>query len=149
MYPKYIRLLVNLERLDVPNLLCVLVDATVTAEETHAGHAGDGLGDPLLLVLVRLVDEVVRLNVAVEVVRDEVVVAVVADGRDEGLEVGRRAKGALLNRREDLGKVLVDRVGAVGVCMAEILDILGQVAKEEDVALANLAGDFNLIWYQH
>jgi hypothetical protein len=34
---------------------------------------------------------------------------------------------------------------AVVVCVAKILNILGEVAKEEDVVLANLAGDFDLI----
>jgi hypothetical protein len=34
---------------------------------------------------------------------------------------------------------------AVVMCVAEILDILGEVAKEEDVVLANLTCDFDLI----
>lgn len=33
---------------------------------------------------------------------------------------------------------------AVRVCVAEILNILSEVAEEEDVVLADFAGDFNL-----
>lgn len=134
----------RLERLNVPDTLRVFVNAAVGAEETHAGDALDRLADPLLLVLVSLVNERVRLDVAVEVVRDEVVVAVVADGRDEGGKVRRVAESALLDLGEDLGEVWVDVVRAVGVRVTEIFNVLGEVAEEEDVVLANLAGDFNL-----
>lgn len=51
------------QRLNVPDRLRIFIDAAVTGEEAHAGDAGDGLGEPLFLVAVRLVDEVVGLAV--------------------------------------------------------------------------------------
>lgn len=77
------------EGLNVPDLISVLVDAAVAAEESHPGNARDGLGDPFFLVLVRCIHQRVGLVVAVEVVRYEVVVTVVTDRRDQGPEVVR------------------------------------------------------------
>lgn len=68
----------------------------------------------------------------------------VADSRDHGQEIVGLAKCTALNRLEDLGQVRIDCVRAVRVRMAEILDILSEVAEEEDVVLANLTGDLNL-----
>lgn len=62
----------------------ILIDAPVRAKEAHARYAGDGLGQPLILVLVCLINCCVCFNVAVEVVGDQVVVAVVTDSRDHG-----------------------------------------------------------------
>ena len=138
------RVLLRLERLNVPDLLGVLVDAPVRAEEAHARHARDRLGDPLLLVAVRLVHERLRLNVAVEVVRHQVEITVVSNRRDHGREVLHVAKRALLNRLKHLGQIRVYTMRTVRVRVAEVLDVLGQVAKEEDVVLANLTRDFNL-----
>lgn len=128
----------------VLTLLGILVDASVRAEEAHARNARDRLGQPLILVFVRLVNGCMCLNVAVEVVRDKVVVAMVADSRDHGQEVVGLAECAALNSFEDLGKVRVDGVRAVCVRVAKILNILGEIAKEENVVLANLTGDLNL-----
>ena len=138
------RALVWVQRLHVPDALRILVDAPVTAEEPHAGHAGDALAEPLVLVLVGLVHQRLCLDVAVEVVGHQVVVAVVLDRRGESAECIRIPECALLDLFEDPRKVRVQRVAAVVVCVPEILDILGQVAKEEDVVLSNLTGDFNL-----
>jgi hypothetical protein len=139
-----VRLRLLLYRLYIPDALRILVNAAVGAEEAHPGDAGDGLGDPLLLVLVRLVDQRVRLDVAVEVVRHQVVVAVVADRGDQTGKVLRVAEGPLLDGLEDLGKVGVDVVRAIRVRVAEVLDIFGQVAKEENVVLTNFTRDLDL-----
>ncbi len=132
------------QRLDIPDALGILVDATVAAEEPHAGDAGDALGDPLVLVTVSIVDQSVGLDVAVEIVRHQVVVAVVADGRDHAGEVVRVTERALLDGLEHLQQVGVYRVLAVRVAVAEVFDVLGQVAEQENVVLANLTSDLDL-----
>lgn len=52
----------------VLTLLGILVDAPVRAKEAHARYARNGLGQPLVLVLVRLINGCMCLNVAVEVI---------------------------------------------------------------------------------
>ena len=130
--------------LSVPDTLSVLVNATITAEEAHSCNRGDAFGNPLVLVAIGLVDELVRLDVAVEVVRHEVVITVVAHGSHHGAKVLRVAKCALLNFLEYLFKVRVDGVGAVCVRMAEILNIFSQVSKQEDVAFSDFTGNLDL-----
>lgn len=132
------------QRLDIPNTLRILVNATITAEEAHTSHTGDALGEPLILVLVGFVNEGLGLVVAVEVVRDEVVVAVVFDGSDESTECTSVTESAFLDLLEDGAEVWVESVRAVVVCVAEILDIFGQVTEEEDVVLSDFTSDFNL-----
>ena len=85
-----------------------------------------------------------RLDVAVEVVGDEVVVALVDDGVAQGAEAVRVAEAASLDGVEDVGEVRVQFEGAVVVGVAEVLDVLGQVAEEEDVGLADFAGDLDV-----
>jgi hypothetical protein len=45
---------------------------------------------------------------------------------------------------EDLFELFVQLVVAVHVGVAELVDVFAQVAEEEDVVLADLAGDFDL-----
>lgn len=142
--PSRIGLLLGREGLDVPDHLCVLVDAAVAAEEAHAGDGGDALCQPVLLVAVGVVDELLGLDVRGEVVRDEVVVAVVDDAVDERAEAARVAEGAGLDRLEHGRQLRVKLVASVKVGVAQLVDVLGKVAEEEDVVLANLAGDFDL-----
>lgn len=86
-----------------------------------------------------------RLDVAVEIVADQVIVAVVADGADEGGELVGVAEGVGLDGLEDFGQIRVDGVGAIVVCVAQVLDVFGQVAEEEDVVFVDFAGDFDLL----
>lgn len=132
------------QRLNVPDALRILVDAAVRAEEAHSRHTLDALGDPALLVAVGLVNELLRLDIAVEIIRHEVEVAMVADGRDHAHEVVGLTEGALLDGLEHLDEVGVDGVSAVGVVVANVLDVLGKVTEQEDVLLADFAGDFDL-----
>jgi hypothetical protein len=53
-------------------------------------------------------------------------------------------KGALLDFFENVGEIRVQRMCAVGVSMAEVLDIFGKVTKEKDVVLTDFTSDFNL-----
>lgn len=52
----------------VPNLLRILLDAAIRAEEAHPRHSCDRLREPLVLVLVRPIDKLLRVDVALEVV---------------------------------------------------------------------------------
>lgn len=45
---------------------------------------------------------------------------------------------------KDFGEVRVELEVAIVVGVAEILDVFCQIAKEEDVGFANLAGNFDL-----
>jgi hypothetical protein len=56
------------KRLHVPNALRILVNAPITAEETHSRDTGDTLTNPLILVLVRLVNQRLGLIIAVEII---------------------------------------------------------------------------------
>lgn len=84
------------------------------------------------------------LDVAIEIIAHEVVIAVVDDGIAEGGEAARVAEHVALDGVEDFLEVRVELEGAVGVGVAEVFDVFGEVAEEEDVVFANLAGDFNL-----
>ena len=134
----------RLHRLHVPDHLRILVNAPIAAEEAHARHARDALGHPLVLILVRRVDQLVRLAVAVEVVRHEVVVAVVDDAVDEGGELAGVAEAAGLDGVKDFAQPVVQLVFAVKMVVAEVFDVFGKVAEEEDVGVANFASDFDL-----
>ena len=84
------------------------------------------------------------LDVAVEVVADEVVVAVVDDGVAEGREVASVTEHVAFDGVKHLLEIRVEFEVAVGMGMAKVLYVLCKIAKEEDVVLANLTGDFNL-----
>jgi hypothetical protein len=86
----------------------------------------------------------VCLEIALEVIRDQVVIAMISDCRDHAGEVLCIPEGALLDGFEHLDKFRVKGMLAIVVCVAEILDVLGKVSKEEDVVLTNLTGDFDL-----
>ena len=84
-------------------------------------------------------------EVALEVVRNEVVVAMFSDAVDESGEWSLVAERATLNGVEDLLQLRVDLVLAVEVRVAEIFNVLGQISEKEDVLVACLTRDFNLI----
>jgi len=68
----------------------------------------------------------------------------VADSGDQRAKVPRLSERALLNLIEYLDEIRVECVCAIRVRVAEVLDILREVAEEEDVVLSNLARNFNL-----
>ena len=63
---------------------------------------------------------------------------------DKGRESTLVAKHAAADNLKDLGKICVNAVLPKAVRMPQVFHIFGQVAKEEDVALTDLTGDFNL-----
>lgn len=130
--------------LHVPDALRIFVDAAVAAEEAHTGYRGDRLLDPLLLVAVGIIYQVMRLDIAVEIIRHQIVIAVVADSRNHGAKVVRSAESALLNLLEDLLKVTVDGVGSISVRVTQVFDILGQGTEQENVVLTNFTSNLNL-----
>ena len=132
------------ERLDVPDHVRVLLDTPVTAEEAHPADAGDALFEPGILVLVRLVHERMRLDVAVEVVGHEVVVALVDDGVAQRAEAVRITEFATLDGIENFGEVRVELEVAIGVGVTEVFDVLGEVTEEKDVGLADFASDLDV-----
>lgn len=77
------------------------------------------------MVLVRGVDQIMRLQVALEVVRDEVEVAMFGDAADEGRKRACVAELAVLNCTEDLLQPRVDLMLAIEVCVAKVFNVLG------------------------
>ena len=69
----------------------------------------------------------------------------VDDGVAEGSEAVGVAKGVGLDGVEDFGEVGVEGEGTVVVGVAEVFDVFGQVAEEEDVGFADLACDLDLL----
>lgn len=96
------------------------------------------------MVLVCLVDQVLRLDVARKVVRDEVVVAVVNDTIDQRRECIGVAELATTDRVKNTLQGGVELEARIAMCMAEVLHVLGQIAEQEDILLAYLTSDFNL-----
>lgn len=85
-----------------------------------------------------------RLNVAIEVIGNQVVVAMVHDAIDESAECICVTEHAVLDGVEHILKVGVELELGVEVGVAEILDIFREVAKQEDVLLANLSCDLDV-----
>jgi len=48
--------LLRRERFHIPNHLCILIDTSIAAKESHSRHTQNRLSNPLILVLVRLVN---------------------------------------------------------------------------------------------
>jgi hypothetical protein len=132
------------QRLHVPDTLRILVDATITAEESHSSNANNSLANPLILVLIGLVDQCLSRDIGFKVVGDEVVVTMILDCANQGTERTRVAKCTLFYLVKDLGKVGINGMAAIIVSMTKILNILSEISEQEDVFLANFTSDFDL-----
>ena len=132
------------QRLHVPDHVRILLNTPIGAKEPHPAHASNALANPLLLVLIRLIHELLRLAIRCKVVADKVIVAVIDDGVAEGGEAVGFAEGVGFDCVEDFGEVGVEGEGAVVVGVAEVFDVFGEVAEEENVGFADFAGDFDL-----
>lgn len=137
-------LVLNNQRLDIPDTISVLISDAIHREESHARDRENGLGQPLILIQEGLVDHRVRGDVGVEVIRDEVVVAVLIDGANERREVRAVAEHVVSDCLEDTLQIRVQLEVAVEVAVTQILDVFGEIAEEEDVLLADFTGDFDL-----
>lgn len=78
------------------------MNTTIATEKPHAAHTGNALGNPLVLVFIRLVDKRMRLDIAIEIIRNKIVVAVIGDGVAESAEAVCIAKGATFDGIKDL-----------------------------------------------
>jgi hypothetical protein len=96
------------------------------------------------LVLESLINQILRLAVAIEVIGDEVVVSVMHNGVCECGESTGVAEHAALDGLEYFLEFFVELVVAVDVGMAEFIDIFGEVSEEEDVVLTNFTSYFDL-----
>jgi len=85
-----------------------------------------------------------RLDITIEVVGNEIVIALVNDAVAQRGEAARVAELAGIDGGEDAGEVRVEAEVAVEVGVAEVFDVFGQVAEEEDVGLADFARYFDL-----
>ena len=101
------RLLLRRQGLNIPDHIRILLDAPIAREETHAAHAADTLADPLVLILVRLVYQCLRLDVACKVIAHKVVIPIESDGIAESVETTGVAKGVGPNRVKDTGEIRV------------------------------------------
>ena len=79
-----------------------------------------------------------------EVIRHKVVVAVINNSIDQSRECAFVTERAFFDGFENLGQIWVDLILAVEVVMAEILNVLRQIAEEEDILVSSLAGDLDL-----
>ena len=121
------------------------MNASVTAEEAHPSHARDAFLQPSFLILERLIDKLVGLDIAVEVIGNEIVVAVLNDGVAESREAAGVSKASTLDSLKHLVEIGVELEISVIVGMAEVFDIFCQVSKEENIGFANFSRDFNLL----
>lgn len=96
-------LILNLQRLHIPNTIRILINNPIRREKSHPGHTRNRLGDPLVLVDKRLVNHRLRGDVRVEVVRNKVVVAVFVDGSRQRGKGTRVTEHAAANCVEDFG----------------------------------------------
>lgn len=55
-------------RLNIPNRIRILLDTSIAAEKSHPAHARDTFGNPLILILVRLIHEGMGRDIRVEIV---------------------------------------------------------------------------------
>ena len=85
-----------------------------------------------------------RLNITIKIIAHEVIIAMLGDGITESGEAARVAKRVGFDGVEDAGEVGVEGEGAVGVGVAEVFDVFGEVAEEEDVVGGDFAGYFDL-----
>jgi len=144
LVPELHTLLGRIEGLNTPNLIRILLNAPIAAEEPHPRHRSDALLQPGIRILKGLVHEGMGLDIAIEIIRDEVIIALVDDGVAEGGEPAGVAELAALDGVEDFDEVGVELDVAVGVGVTEVFDVFGEVAEEEDVGFADFAGDFDL-----
>jgi len=85
------------------------------------------------------------LAVTVEVIRNKVVVTMVGDCLDDSIKVIRFTECTITDGLEDTLELGVNfKTRAILVSVTQVLNILGQITKEEDVVLADFASDFNL-----
>lgn len=112
------------------------------SEESHPADSSDTLGQPFVLVSVRLIDELMGLDVAVKVVGNQVVIAMVDNAIDESAKLSGLAELATLDSVKHLDEVWIEFELGVVVCMPKVFNIFSKVSKEENVLFPNFACNF-------
>ena len=130
--------------LSIPDLLRIFLNATITAEETHACHTRNALFKPRILILVCFINELVRLHITVEVIGHKIVVTMISDRVTERRKTVRVAEHTTANCVEDFGKVRVKLEVSELMSVAQVFHVFCQVAEKEDIRFADLTGDFDL-----
>lgn len=67
------------------------------------------------------------------------------DPVDKGRKLLGVTKGTLVDVIEDSGQLGIELVLGIEMCVAEILNVLGEVAEEENVVLADLTSNLDLV----
>ena len=109
--------------LAIPDLLRILLNTPVTAEEAHSCHGGDALFDPSILIFISFINKRMSLDIAVEIIRDKVIVAMVDDAVAESGETGCVAESPRFDGVKDLCEIWIEMERAIVVSMAKVFDI--------------------------
>ena len=124
--------------------ISILLNAPITTKKPHARHTRDSLLQPSLLIPIRLIHQLMRLDITVEIIAHEVVIPMIGDRITQCGKATRVAEGVGFDGVEDAGEIGVEGEVAVGVGVAEVFDVFGEVAEEEDVVGGDFAGYFDL-----
>ncbi len=81
-----------------------------------------------------------------EVIADEIIIPMITNGLHERRERALVAERALFYLVKHFLQIRVQRRLAEDVVVSKLFDVFGEIAEEEDVAFANLASDFNLLF---
>lgn len=124
-----------------PHLVSILNHTTIRSEETSPCRTENTLGEPIVLVLVRLVDKILGIAIALEVIRDEIEVAMVDNTVDKRRELVGISEAVALDGIKDLTEIVIELEFTVAVVMTKVFDVLRKVTEEENVLLTNFSGD--------
>ena len=137
----------KLHRLDVPDLVTVLLNRTVGREESGTRDVDKRHPVPLLRVAIGGVHAVLRFRIGTEIRKEHVVVVVVEKVADDRIEEPRlqdreRVRPDHVQRRLDLGILLVVVLRDIG--RTELRDLLGLETEEEHVVVADFLVDLDV-----
>ena len=122
----------------------ILLNTPITTKKSHSRHTRNRLLQPSFLIPIRLIHQLVRLHITIEIIAHEVIIPVIGNRVTQCGETARVAKHVGFDGVENAGEVWGEGEGAVVVGMAEVFDVFGEVAEEEDVVGGDFAGYFDL-----
>lgn len=85
-----------------------------------------------------------RLQVAPEIIANKIVITVLNDRVHERGEGALVTECARVDGVKDALQIRIDVEFLVEVGVAEVLDVFGEIAEEEDVLVTDFAGNFDL-----
>ena len=123
----------------------ILLNTSITTKKPHAlATLVIVFSNQARLILIRLIHQLVRLDITIKIIAHEVIIPMIDDRITQSGEAARVAKHVGFDGVEDAGEVGVEGEVAVGVGVAEVFDVFGEVAEEEDVVGGYFAGYFDL-----